>query len=758
MKVLRRISKIHLRHPTVSLALANLILPILISFRMLPFAGVVNYNDGSLAFNVRNIAPNVLTSFSPNYLGQAQATSLFTVLQKGLATLVLVDLHLGLATASYMLSFGLVYLAAFITSLIAYRISGQMSIALFAGAFTVLCNASLQYMLYGGFVYYFPSYIAFTGFLYLAWNACQRNEWNARSTIAASLLSLLAFQPFIFVMFVGLQCAFALYWVHQHGRKNFLNLLGMLVGPLVLASYWLVPFVDSYYETPNPTATYLGGNLSAVYNYFVTNATYPSTFSLFVYPNGNSAPFSAYYLRIILTIAITGTIAVLGLKNWRSPSSGFRKWGLLVGFVALSLGMGPNSPITGGPWKILWSHYSFLAFFRTFTRFIGLISPLLVVILAVIARDRRQRWLAPLVVAWTLLLVITNLNFLNGSLGGAVTASRVPAAYGKADNLMERLSNLPGSILAIPATAYEEYTWSQSVEEKSGYMSTLTQDYLFQRPIVYQRASIAFPPNPEISLALTVQEDNAELNAIRGLGVRFVLVHKDVLAPNGKPTPVDSVITFFRTNTSLIFESRYFDLFQLQHVAPIIGGIGVTSNETNSALYNVRLSHVSGKEILTLRQLFNMGWSVYVEPWDKKSMCGSLPHGGTAFSHTCPSNLSFALGATLRPLIQDPASSTIHYSQDGWSNTWKLNIQKLVARLPYNYFTINADGTYNLNLQLEFKPQAYFYLGSIVTLSFLALLTIAVSALELKKEVTENNRRKMIRKRPRLTPHHKTET
>ncbi len=137
-----------------------------------------------------------------------------------------------------------------------------------------------------------------------------------------------------------------------------------------------------------------------------------------------------------------------------------------------------------------------------------------------------------------------------------------------------------------------------------------------------------------------------------------------------------------------IFENSYFTVYKFKQARSFYVSSGsLNINKINPTHYNLQVNNISKNATLEFQYSFG-SWNL-TEPNQKYLLSDSIFN---------------------------------HYKGRGFNNTWDINFSELEQNCSLNYCQKNEDGTYNLSLELWYKPQVVFEeimaIYAIVLLSF----------------------------------------
>lgn len=135
----------------------------------------------------------------------------------------------------------------------------------------------------------------------------------------------------------------------------------------------------------------------------------------------------------------------------------------------------------------------------------------------------------------------------------------------------------------------------------------------------------------------------------------------------------------------------------------------------NSTKYRLVIHGAEGNLPIVFSELFNSGWKVYQIKNSSVNKSGS-ESGQTKFVSEnyfgTTQNDNLLNGPLFETLFKSPIESQ-HLTANGYANSWNIDVDKICGG--NDKCSKNSDGTYNMELVVEFWPQRLFYLGLLIS-------------------------------------------
>jgi len=716
--------------------LISAILAIGISYKVTPLDGTLAYNDYAYFFNHSTNYNDIGSTFSPNYLGQYQVGTVFLYLPKLILISLLSFVGLGNAMISYIIFTGVFLFCSYIYFIIIYRLSNNIYYSILTQIIIVINNLSLEHIRFGGVFYYYLGLIAFGLILYNIHRVLLQNKIEIKNVLYIILGSILLVHPFYFVIFTIIWLILTLYWIFS--KKNISDLFKIIatgVGVLLINLYWLLPFIINLFFS-SPSEVYVGGGAKGVMDGFTKVASYLNVTNGYQYFDFFAKNFHGNDWNYIFYPLIIFIIFINYIYINKKVNRSFLNLGIILFFIFLHLSLGPNSRILGSAWSWMWENVSAFQFFRSFSRFQIILLPLIIFIFTDFDKVWKYKYKNFIYSGMIALILVLNIKMFTGNLDGNIVAIKIPEEYSEINEILQK-DTKASNILSLPNIAYESYIWSINNNTKIASQDYLLKDYLFIKPIIYNRASLNLQDRKNIFGNVFQNNDFSELNK---LNVGYVLIQKDIIdiLNNSAPIPWEDIkekLNNDKSNFEKLIENEYYILYKyLPYSAPIISNTKSEFIQVKPWHYEVKINEKNLKENLELVLLKNYdeNWEIYLEEKDHQDNCDEEQKNmefkdNYVWSKQCElenkPNVIQSFIQELRLLFVDTENFK-HSKYESYANKWSISKQD---------FDRYKDGD-ELTVTIYYKPQIYLYLGVIVTIiTTLATVTYLLLLIYKKK-------------------------
>lgn len=151
----------------------------------------------------------------------------------------------------------------------------------------------------------------------------------------------------------------------------------------------------------------------------------------------------------------------------------------------------------------------------------------------------------------------------------------------------------------------------------------------------------------------------------------------------------------------------------------------------------LNIDDLKGAAELTFLNNFNKNWEVFID--DSDSISGVKGQGSSvAAAYNNPRSWKLSLNELLYAFRQAPFEST-HAVKSQYANSWTLNPAAFKQSSKAVGNSSDLRSSRNIRLVLFYRPQAYFYLGTIISLVTLAILLLlgSLSNMQRNRKLTD---------------------
>ena len=131
--------------------------------------------------------------------------------------------------------------------------------------------------------------------------------------------------------------------------------------------------------------------------------------------------------------------------------------------------------------------------------------------------------------------------------------------------------------------------------------------------------------------------------------------------------------------------------------------------QINPTKYIVNVHGAKESFPLIFSESFHHGWKIYVEPALASQGLGQFisdNNQGTIQNENLNGGNFYDL------LFRQPVLDDGHFQVNGFANAWWVDLAELKKQ---EKIKVNADGSYDFSISMEFEPQKYFYVGLVIS-------------------------------------------
>lgn len=710
---MNRTKLFHILFPIIIFSL----LVFLISYKFVIEGGVITYQDNTYIWPEGNF--DYFSTWTTSFLGQPNSTN------SGLLIGLLPRLLSGLGLSHNVTSYVLTFLPILLTSLSAYfimkNISGNNLYAYFAGLFIILNNFMLeQIIIFPGL--YFWNVIGLMLLTYFSYRIYRNKKTRFLYFLLITISSLFMVHPFLWIIFQLYLFVFILFLlVIDKDKKNFRFFLFQIL-ILFLHSYWIFPFL---YNLLNSGITSVYHNsVDAIYEGLKSQVSVLELFNFINYFSFPLISFPHNILQVFLNVIIV-LFVVIGVNI--KKNNRYLLFLFVIYLIFLTLALGPRLPIFGSVFDLVFYNIPGFGLFRSFTRFLVLSLVSLLFIGAIIVRDTKFKYINVFIISIILLTLLSNGIYFTGNMGGLIGSAKVPSEYFDLNKkLLEEKDSTSYNILIYPYTGYETNIWSVNQNYKNFAQINNFKSYFFSQPSVYNLYSLGLENQDDSSLYSQMFDYDFNLTKIEDydkyinlMNIKYLLVQKD-LFDISKLATVDytKYLRFFTdSNYNLIENNNYFAVFENNNYFPRIYGENVFFQRVSDTKYKIYIANLDSTN-LTLLQNFNRNWELYLIQNPSRKWCQKHQEYKRVATFECANSEEVNWNINdITSLKERTLFASNHQNDSFFGNKWTLKTEEIKDNIDNSYYTLNQDGSINVELVLQYKTQSVFYLGILISLA-----------------------------------------
>lgn len=694
----------------------------LISYKL--FGGTIM--TGDFGYFWPNSSIDAYSTWNTAYLGFSKASTMFALQVLTFIPYLFSKLGFSNEAISYFHNYGLVYACSLVYFFIVKRISKNTLLAYFAGLFIILNNFVLEHFLvWPGYIFY--SFISYGITLYICYEV-HLHGLNWRKVILIVLLSFLHLHPFFFIINLLFLFIFTTYYIignfKSFSKKQAIHVIIIFVGIIAVQLYWLLPFIYNIFLSS--AGQVYNGNQFSILSGYLQAGKYINLFSLYHYPGTLGIKMHGGLLQYFWYFYLLFMVVFLLMKN-KYKNIG---WNIFLFFnllFFLNLALGPTSNLTGGIWMYLYNNLPAFGFFRSFTRFIIVYPVFLVFLMAFLFRDWRGKYKTHVILLNIFFLVVSNLIFFTGDLGGFITSAKLPEEYIITNKKLFQNDPSQYNILALPNMPYETYTWFiANKKSKSGEFinqAAYFKELFFTKPVVYNRYAINLDSYNDLFKSFFKYDTEfvfpKDFNQIiNTLNAKYIIVQKDLIDLTKENTPifVEKYLNYLDHDDKLklVEINDSFAIYLNKDYFPIIYSSNSYFSKVNDTEYIINLKGLRVTRNISFLQKYDEQWKLYPRVYSGYDWCDPIGYFNITNITECKQTKQSSAN-TLSFFWRKPIFDDTHKLVYDYANQWTIDPEYIKQNFDKSYYKENPDGSIDIELTLYFKPQSYFYLGLIIS-------------------------------------------
>lgn len=269
-----------------------------------------------------------------------------------------------------------------------------------------------------------------------------------------------------------------------------------------------------------------------------------------------------------------------------------------------------------------------------------------------------------------------------------------------------------GYIMPIPSVEFGHY----SFEQNKRYIGQDILPKLISLPFLYTSTNSGISSNTFEKVVNLLQ--TGDTKALLQLPVRYFLIRTDTSMQIGDKTAINTISQNFKPS----FKNRFFVLYENPNVIPIVQSKNISFIRESPISYRILFRNLKSTQNLLFLQSYNPNWVLYPMPVTNFLPCNSYIAYISPHLKECIAKQRNLTQGELGYLFMKPVFSSTHTKGISYANTWAISPEDVRNSFPRDYYSINPDGSINIQLTLYYKTQTYFYYGVIIAFGYLLFI------------------------------------
>jgi len=189
--------------------------------------------------------------------------------------------------------------------------------------------------------------------------------------------------------------------------------------------------------------------------------------------------------------------------------------------------------------------------------------------------------------------------------------------------------------------------------------------------------------------------------------------------------------SLFEASPIIVSKDGNYELYKSKKPNTLIVSENIFIQKVNEFKFKIYIENLDNKQKLIFNDSYNGSWKLYPKKNPNKQWCEVVRTVSTI--RECQSERStYFQGEDLLLSFKKYAFVDTHKPFTEYlTNSWDVEPEQIREKFGEEYFTVNEDGSMNIELVLYFVPQNYFYIGFIIS----ALTTVGMFLYLLKTKI-----------------------
>lgn len=371
-----------------------------------------------------------------------------------------------------------------------------------------------------------------------------------------------------------------------------------------------------------------------------------------------------------------------------------------------ALGFAPLSNF----WNLLYT-LPFFGIFRNSNKFWPLlIIPLTILLIPIL--NKRKYYISIFIIY----LLFLNVYSISGNLFTKDNFVNLPEEY-SIDSINSAMQGIPEGNVGIvyPAKDFFLYGFKWGYMGWSPFLSLQNELSLLhkQGDSLSQANKNIYNHFVDENLSLIKKEDFEKYR------VKYIILHKDINYNVFEYyNNYDAVTQYLDREFTLINSNKYYSIYQtFSSNVLLVNSNNLQFQKVNPTKYKLYINNLDGTQDLSFLESYHKEWKLYLKKHPTDSWCNQIEFYENTNTTECKSTQKFFEGEELSYLWKKPVFDNSHEIVYDYANGWTIDSEYIKSHYSNNYYTTNSDGSINVELVMYFKPQSYFYLGILISIT-----------------------------------------
>jgi hypothetical protein len=519
------------------------------------------------------------------------------------------------------------------------------------------------------------------------------NLSQIRYIILASLFTIFIGHPPTLVYYL-FSVAFLLLF-----HKKIKGVISFFFLTILVNLYWIIGlFIGLIFKTGIEIVNNLEYQ-SHVFNYYNNDLFIFKSLMFSIYPDNKLYSIVPLWVYSLLFFIAYIFVFSLLMSNKKEKEKSFMFSIMILFLILISFSLGMNY-ITKNIFYYFWNYFPLSQYLKSFTQILNVAYIYFIILLYLFLLKTK---LKKLILTFSILIILAMLlTFIYiPSINRNLERGKIPSEYFELKKELD-LDKSESRILRIPYVDYEYYGWNNNKE------NFFIKDF-------FKKSTVSLN---SIEPSYNFLKDQNDLTCfLLNNNFLYIIVNKDLVKYNRVYLNID--YSYFKK----IFNNLYFEVYIIrdEFKSPRIVSNNLYFKSINNQKKNLYFNALGGNQEIYFLETYDSEWKLYLIKNPSSDWCEPIAFYNNTNTTECKHTMKFFEGDEFSYLWKKPLFDDSHTMIYDYANSWTIDPQYIIDNYPPEYYKLNEDGSIDIEMVLYFKPQSYFYLGLIISLTTLIL-------------------------------------
>ena len=305
----------------------------------------------------------------------------------------------------------------------------------------------------------------------------------------------------------------------------------------------------------------------------------------------------------------------------------------------------------------------------------------------------------------------------------------IPYEYMQFINEVKQTVPSSASIFSLP---YNQASYSFIKDQNSDNIFSGTSPIKIFTGITEYSGNLSFPPNESVNInKAIINRDYNTLNSILSkYNISYLIVTKNIPSEVLNSYLFDlysikeqdsNLIDAISKRKLHVSSNGNYELYQLKTNSNILRSGNIYFKKRNQIEYHIHLSNIKEAQVVAFVDSFHPGWELYLSKHSNNE-CNDV-YKYSEEGRECRTDTQLMNWNEPNILFAKPLFKQTHTQYQQFGNQWKISMDELKNN---RLIKSSPDGKYDLDLILYFRPQAFFYIGILISTVSILILTLLI--------------------------------